>query len=121
MVNRKPFKLTPYSSIAYTSLRSTNNIDASGTQTDIFIGYSLRDFKCPYTIAHRNLEVFLYDTPWDMQGFLNQSMDTYGYPYLIGLEDLEISLYNRLWDLEVSFYNRTWGLTSILIQYNLCT
>ena len=47
----------------YTSFRSTSSIDASGTHTVIFTGYTLRDFKCPYTIAHRNLEVLLYDTP----------------------------------------------------------
>ena len=46
---------------------------------------------------------------------------------LIGLGDLEVSLYNRTWglrsipyiiglgDLEVSLYNRTWGLRGILI------
>ena len=79
--------LPPYSSIAYTVLRSTNNVDASGTQTDIFIRCSLKDFKYQYTIAYRNLEVLLYDTPWHIQAFQNQSMDTYGYTYIIGLGD----------------------------------
>ena len=83
--------------MAYTGFKSTNNIDARGTQTDIFIGCSLRDFKYPYTIAYRNLEVLLYETPWNKQAFLNPSMDTYGYPYIIGLEDLEVSLYNETW------------------------
>ena len=83
--------------MAYTGFRSTNNIDASDTQTDIFIGCSLRDFNYPYAIAHRNLEVLLYDIPWDIQAFLNPSMDTYGYPYIIGLGDLEVSLYNGTW------------------------
>ena len=61
------------------------------------MGYSLKDFKFHYTIAQRNLQVLLYDTPWDIQAFLNPSMDTYGYPYIIGLEDLEVSLYNGTW------------------------
>ena len=57
----------------------------------------MRDLKCTYTIAHRNLEVLLYETPWDIQAFLNQSTDTYGYPYIIGLGDLEVCLYNGTW------------------------
>ena len=34
-------------------------------------------FTCPYMIAHRNLEVLLYDTPWDLQAFLYHSPWTF--------------------------------------------
>ena len=80
--------------MAYTSFRITSSIDASGTHTDILTGYTLRDFKCPYTIANRNLEVLLYDTPGIYKPLLDRSRSTYKCSYIIGFGHLEVYLHN---------------------------